>query len=736
MTISGIGSLKTLLSFAGIAVTKDGQIKINNVDYKVDESTLTHIIETIPYIGGKIVSILKSNGVDLKTIIAKVGADEPLPDDMSEKLKESIKEIKNIQDDGKVQEYITTVIDFLMAMQGTPNISQIILKARALVPGIVISRMPQFFTRGFAMLIAFIPVIVMWIIMVVVMAKMIKAREKGKIIQMQCGGEYLERETQRYVIYKDYDKVKGLFPVVNIMLVVAILFIFLYIAVEHGAIYFVADKLNKMKNSFDQGNSNQQAADPKSIYQEYSMLYTMPYYIFHFVFIVLVVSLALTVIGKTNNRNALKYSTPINESELKDIMRTMISFMAIYIFVLMVLYGVFNITSSIAPLVGLLIFLTVVLYIFNKKYIDFNNKMFVAYSKAASDVNTFVTQQLADTTTKDKARSYLFNQIRRANPNIIGTPDLTKEPYKSDLFSYLMHKNGAETFDETGLLDSVNISTFKSRFVKGFFTNEIDEDVDATTFTTTLNNITNTLNSTEIKDIKPEIGYFNLLIRKYLVEYIYTPEQRNGVVSRDTIVAVLTQYNKTDLLSRFDDHDYTIFDEQYNTTYRKSCYRVLQEAVLNGNVLNYEQADDIINILLLANTQYDYLSVNLSTVIKAIEDTKDTLSTENVVGLYTVLNKLQDLIKTYQQVNSNDIKLQEKTQTLRNLDVPMKLELNKMIGFIFWINVSILIFAGYMLFHKIYTNNKPAVSTWLPLMTIIGVGGVVIYAWVMGNLAM
>lgn len=520
------------------------------------------------------------------------------------------------------------------------------------------------------------------------------------------------------------------------MIMVAMLFIFIYIVIECIFLYVAANAV--VLETTEQ---------PIKKYIHWSFRWL--YWGLSALLILTVLSLMAAMIGiKSSSSKNINYTVPINITKNNNVMESLLWIIGIFIVIQMVVHAMFNIKSNIF-LYGILIAgLAYLLYQYDQRYMTFNNNMYTKYAKTSLDANKDLKNYLTDTKYKDKMSKYIISNIKQHDPSSTLTSynDIAKPPYDSMYYAYIMHKEGNETFDDTGTLDSVAIGKFKTSIVTYFNHIDLNKGGIEADFKLSLSNIhASSSNLVGLSSETYSIGYYNQVVRKYIVDVIYTADQQNAVIGTSAVTSILSNYKShliTDgkiLTSLFTESEYLIRDDPHGRVpnggfAKKSCSSVLQHALDSGTIKDPIVIDDILNVITLENTTFDYLSINLSNTIKKIEAVKDTLSNESVIGLYSVMDTFQQCVQSYRSKNVADLKLQTAAANLRAIDINITSELNKILSFIFWVNVFILIFTVYVIFHKIYRANSGAMQMYLPLMTIVGIASIVWYAWMMGNL--
>lgn len=574
--------------------------------------------------------------------------------------------------------------------------------------------------------------IVLAVLLLTTLLRFIKARHMGSLSKSQCGKEYMERETQRYYIYQEYDKVKYQTAAINIILLTCMFVVFAYIAINS---FFIFSAIWKVYENIDVAEGETHSRLNRILFSRKT------YIIFVLFFVASVISTYIPAWTTWIYNKQLKHNTGMTNRQYNSVLKPFLTFVFVFSFSLFIMFFLIGIKTNMFSMAIVLLLLYGAVTLFTMYFTRFHNQVIVPYAKYSGDLNLYLTNFVnGSTEISGKVKSYITENIKRSDPNI-NVPDVTK--YKDQYYSYAIHnENGSESFDKGGASSSVSVATFKSTFAELFNAVPITT-TDESQFNTQINKIKYPSGNTDYTKYANE--NYNVLMRKYLVDLAYTDEQKSkGVIMGSDIVYVCTKYSidTTSIQNIFKtNNEYKLYDDEYQQLRagdfdRPSVYRILNEMHQRGTITNQQTVDDIMHILLLKMTIYNTASINLKTAIDKIESIKDTLSYENPVSLYAVMEKLQTMIEEYMNKNLSDSKFEQKMSNLRSIDGSIKTHMDKMINFMFALTAIVFVISLFTIFHKIYHNEdyKDQFVLWLPLSLILMIICVTIYSWVTGNM--
>lgn len=581
--------------------------------------------------------------------------------------------------------------------------------------------------------------VAMAVLLVISLFKFMKARQMGDLAKSQCGKEYMERETQRYYIYKEYRNIKYQLAIINVLLLTCMFVIFAYVAIQS---FFIFSVVWKLYNVVENKGIQSKPFVKFFIRNGWKGLYWW----FTIFFVAAVIS---TYIGSSTTwreNKQLKHETRMSNKQFNQVFKPFLVFVFVYLFVLWIWYKALSLKTNIIYMIMFMFLLYGAVALFTKKFTGFHNDVIVPYSKYANELNGYLSG-LVDKTDQmsKKVKEYLSNSIRRSDTSV-GVPEITK--YKDEYYSYAIHNDGGnETFNSGGTTTSITLATFKKNIVTLFNANNIEND--AKNFNTQLSeikypdgNVTYTNYAT---------GHFNILIREQLVRILYTKDQEaRSVIMGNVVSAVINNYADTafgagakNLVKESfkSDTEYLLFDDEYQYMRagdfgQTTVLRILNEAHHKGSIIKQSSVDDIMNILLLEMNQFDNTSINLKTILGKVEEIRDTYSFENAVSFYNVMDKLYDVITSYMNKNVSDTNLESKLSNMRSVDGPMKENMAGMIKFMFILTSTLFITGLFLIFHKLYHHEvfHDHIALWLPLSIILLIICVSLYSWITGNM--
>jgi hypothetical protein len=551
---------------------------------------------------------------------------------------------------------------------------------------------------------------VIWILMLLSFFKILRARDLGRRTQEQCGAEHMERETWRYIVIKEFDVIKNYFVAIIVLLV----FIHFMIVIPVFWAFFT-----KIMDINKPATATPPSPIPwwqkKWIHITVLLLVGMAY-----------ISNIIAFLSSLQNEHKLSNYGKKQSAELSTYWAAFSLLMFQFVVMLVVLYASkvqHDFLLYIVATIGLLLSI----YYFVKNYTRFYNKVSKRYTDAATSLNADI-KTLVST---NEVRTYFERNIKRSNPDIIGTPNV--QSYTNELYSYIMHQNGKENIN--GSSDLRTLADVKAMM---YVPNTVS--LSNASLTVAIDAIRKTDTSSNTDKLTIYNAPLNVQYRTYAINLLYQDKYPNGVVTHCNVTDVINAYNgisadqRTNVLKLFTKDEYKLFRDADRTSinvnnsfYMDDTYTLLQQAYNQKTIATKAIVDDIQNCFYLRMNEYDGVPVKLSDVITRLDRTIDQLPSSGG-GIYSVLDAIRMFIKSKQSNKG----LREKIQRLRTLDTEMKNYTNAFLSTLTWIFMStftLCLFAVYHYLYRTYESFKLVVCIGLFLAFVL----VTFFAWGFGN---
>lgn len=275
-----------------------------------------------------------------------------------------------------------------------------------------------------------------------------KAKSYGLRKREVCGNEYLERETARYELFKAYDGMsRRLMRVSNLLLMIGLGLPFVVIITSY---VLIGTRWKKSKDGKISFSGSQKTA-----------------YVITIIFSVMVmISFMKFIIAEGSNKKISKYLTKSTQRfDANDRMRS-VKVLTIAVPILMI----FGMTTYLRepdqrnPIdyvhmasVGVI---AVILLLIARDRTALQRDIYHKYMDAKTTLHDVVTGMLVS----PEFRRYLDINIRRAHPKAQGEGLVDEEPYASNLYAYVEHRPGRDSFNNNAGYTSV--FTAKEAFCK------------------------------------------------------------------------------------------------------------------------------------------------------------------------------------------------------------------------------------------------------------------------------
>jgi hypothetical protein len=587
-----------------------------------------------------------------------------------------------------------------------------------------------------------IPFIVAWIILIIAVVQISRAQTIGRRLQEECGEEYLERESMRYLLVNKYKSIRASFNIVVNLLLGALVVLYIAAILEYL-------RANKAIGIAYKQLGNPQLRMPKFLGMS----------IFKFVLpalafggIAIYGAAWASEIGVWNGKIS-KYNTRITKSVAKGLqalLYIMYLTFILYVSVLMFVFSKYKIQSHLGPILIFGLFIIGVIFIYLQDYFDLHNSAIVPYAQAGNDMNKYLGLLLKNNSQKYTITQYLQDNIKRDNPKVEGDPII--DNYKDEWFSYTMHRRGNEILNINESNAEIDVYTLKrlwKPFVFGMLrsrsdisrdvprnTEETDNSyfarldsmyaVDYAALKSQLGNIIERESNPSVKEVSipGTVTYtrYGALVREFMANALLSDAERTDtVVPKETIFEVIDMY--TNVAS---DKKQNVKDMFTRDTRLRDCKLKFKQAVGTNNIPSHDYANDLYSLTCLHMKNLDQKSMSVVSV-------KDVIDEGNLA------DDLRSLVRKQLEDYSKGLtvtKFQTLMRKLRSIDGPMKDGASKFIKHIFWLSVIVIFSGAFLLFHKLYTRTEDTAehikmygSLFILTMVII----VSTYAWFMGN---
>jgi len=524
--------------------------------------------------------------------------------------------------------------------------------------------------------------------------KLHSTMKKGERMRKQCGSQYMERESERYFIYKEYAKFSKLF--------IPILWLFL----TSWFLFGLA--------TWDTGSLHLQSH--RMIYHFSGLLYVVGFVI------VLIVMKVKTSTIKSNIKSNINY-----ESKVAPVKKLIIAWYCItIIFCIFPLIVQLRSEQSTAIDIGFvsltIIFITVVFvlcYLFFVKFNDVHNKFIANYRIFAE---TQLQESLKNMTTNAGVvgagtTQYLKQNVMNAHPDLTREPNIQDDPYSNELYSYVMHANGSEAFNDDTNTAIIGINELKSYIATNFYKSLNEPDIDAM----------GVVSFEIVKDSKVDVS--TLTVEKIQ----YTPA---SAIFRDVVATMLhgglkdpdlrLSIPRNDveyILSKYEDDsiDVAIREEILKPIVTTVSIPRLNE-ILSKHIQSEVLALDILNSVIFYCKSNNYETQYVVTIksrlsafltderIKHYLDTviQATMQENDILEIQQIMAQMRDTSPTWMKYNS------------------------KFINVVKWVNIIVWGIVFYYLYHKLMNWDK-SLFLIVPLMLILIIVVVTYFAWFTGS---
>lgn len=569
-----------------------------------------------------------------------------------------------------------------------------------------------------------VPIIVAWILMVIIMTHVSYGKRLGVRLENDCGVEHLENETTRYYINKAYNERKQVIPAItNVMLVSALLLT----AATLFEVYLIYKRVYDVSGFA-----------PVNIFLHRYMYYAAA------------VMIIATILGMWIRHNILwkkisssiKYGVIIPPSTIKELKALYLSMMFLVaridigFFTLFAYYDIMNIRLLLFAIVSTLLF--TIIYFTSEKILNLHNNVIAPYTSKTKEVNDTIVALLKTNDARTIER-YLLNNIKRSNPSDTTVTLTETNKYKDSYYQYMMHKNGKESFSDTGNSQTVALSTIKNKLRYIYMTSI--RSIPVVDFNS---DITNIMENIEKRRLPTPIVLFDSeisrLVRFHVFNLIY---EGNGFTLPDVETlfryvplslrnVIIESYIISDVIGMYTSGVPEGFVARFVDTSRSWTAGEIMSELLMYVEDKYQAADIFITICLNMRNFDISTSIDLGKLSDKVIDLQNTMSTYESNSIYTVLTLVRnEITKLLEDLPLRD--LQRKMAALRNMDNTVMKYTSEFTNSVFWMSVVIAFILAFFVFHFLYKLGGDS-------FTVVIVSGVLftfvasaLYSWFIGG---
>lgn len=583
-------------------------------------------------------------------------------------------------------------------------------------------RLPTLSQTPMLITVTLIFVVTVWILLLIIATRLNHAKNVGVRLEEDCGYEYLENESKRYNINKEYKKFKHYFKIISYLMIFPWLIIFVAAIYEAFLVYRV------IGGEFEA---------PKKV----NILYRLWVYMLY-AFVMLASFVSVWIFQATvweSFAHAIKYDIPISKSIITKIRSSYISMatlLGFFIVSMLVLFVYANIQSRMLHYVLVAFVLTIVTaYLFTKIY-QLHNNAIVPYNKKISEINETIKVNLEGSSGKVIER-YLLANMRRSNPNDKTESLINNKSKEGTYYQYIMHKNGKESFTESGNSQTMPLENIKERLSR-IYLNKIaisSFGSDITTIESTLSSGT-TVSAYEFGDISFRVR-FHMLNLLYSHVGINVPTLET-LYSKLPYALRITKLNTNDVsntLKLYKDLPSTVIPalekQQSNVVTVEQVQSVLMQEY---DTKNKERAADALLCVCLKATNFDkFTYVHLGGLSSAVVELQSTMSSYGTKNVYTILNMMRTNIdKLMEELPLR--KLQKLMAEIRNLTPKVEGATTSFASTVIGVSAMMMVFLAFMLFHYMYKSAKGTFSVFIAAAVLAVFVVSAWYSWIVGNI--
>lgn len=585
--------------------------------------------------------------------------------------------------------------------------------------GVKVADLPFLATNRAIIGASVLPIIIVWIILTILVSSITYSRTLGKRLQENCGVEYMENESMRYQVYRAYKANKNLLPVSTNVLLVSV--IFLYVAASYEAYKLTA------------------VADI-TVWRWIKL--------FH-VFVIFAIFTVLSFIstwiaqlaGWSKVMKAIKYDVDIPKKTRDAVTipySIMFSTLSTFILVMFAIFRYCGVQSRMLYYFVPMIVIWVFGQFYLNRLVSLHNQAIAPYVKKKQQINKDIQEKLQGNDGTVLQR-YLLANIRRADPESQVDNLKDNKQFQNVYADYLIHRNGKESFSETGDNELVSLATVKKELQPIYL---YTVNADTTKFNADIQKINELLIT---KKVPEQLGFtdlsFQMRFAMFNLFYTfagYTPIPSMATLHssapfplRDMDINITVVQNTLKNYQRLPE---SIKKELIDTT---PTTRMTAGQLLNKLVLAFETkdmgVDAFLCVALMSNWFDQRTMINLSQMSERIMDMQNALSSYERESTYTLLTMIRTSIDNV-RAKIPTRKLQTDMAGLRNLDKAFMSTTSSFINSVLWISATVVILVAFLLFHIAYRMGKSMVTVGSISFVLFVFVASAWYSWFMGNI--